>query len=484
MMIPKLLVVLMSVSCGQAGPTTQKADDVLADPYIDGTSGFSIQPPKGWQLVRQRMAEKHGVTLLRMVGRVGSTQSEEIIIRQTSTTRELPMGEMLKQMHHDWALAYNNLEVVSLQEQEIAGKSGGVFAATYESQGLRWLMLEALIETEKQQYHVVLYKGPVATRKTSEPLFYQVLGSLRLLTDQVSQTELTEALEAGTKFLAGLSKDKLHQAIDADVRLRMDLGGKPIGFVRVQQAPEPMKGREGIRVQERAWMFEPDGGVRRLQTNIFISDDLKEENWRTSVTTLIPAQDADPQMLDAMREEGVRNQDILITSQEGSLGAGITENPALQTPKAYISRALLRMVPRLLDDLSKPRRLGFMEFDHQRTGLVVRVVELKGEANPPGVTVKGQCFRFDQREGLAGQISEWYVDEERRILLVKAGDFTMTPASEKELEGLFKARIAAAEADMTTREREFDERQQHLGPRRAPAAKPETKDQPKPAGKP
>lgn len=483
MVMLKLMIVLMFSPCGQAGPTTQQADDALADPYIDGTYGFSVQPPKGWQLVRQRLAEKHGVTLLRMVGKVGANQTEEIIIRQTSTTRSLPMGDLLKQMHDDWALLHNNLKVVSLQQQEIAGQPGGILAATYESQGLDWLMIEALIETRKQQYFVVLYKGPAGTRRTSEPLFYQVLGTFRLLADQVSQKEKVEILEAGAALLEGLDREKLLQAIEADVLLRMDLDGKPIGFVRVQQTAGAMKGRNGLRVQERAWMFEPDGGVRRLQANLFVTEDQLEEDWRTSVTTLIPARGDAPLGLDAMIEEGVRNRDILLTSQEFSLGAGMVQNPAMEAPKGYISRALLRMLPRLLGDLAKPRRLAFMEFDHQRAGLTIRVVEIKGEATPPGVPVKGKSYRFDQREGLSGQVSEWYVDEARRVLLVRAGNLTMTPATERELEGLFKARIAAAEQDMNRLEREFNERQQQFGPRRTPAEKPEAKSQPKPGEK-
>jgi hypothetical protein len=60
----------------------------------------------------------------------------------------------------------------------------------------------------------------------------------------------------------------------------------------------------------------------------------------------------------------------------------------------------------------------------------------------------------------------------------------MTQATEKELEGLFRARIVAAEQDMNRLEREFNERQQQFGPRRAPADKPSPDIQPKPAEKP
>ena len=480
MMLLKCLTLFAFLSWNQAGPTSQKADELLADPYIDGTVGFSIQPPKGWQIVRQRLAEKQGVTLLRMVGQVGPTQSEEIVLRQTATTRDLPMNEMLKQMHADWSLLYNDIQVLSMQEQEIAGKPGGVLAATYEAEGLRWLMIEAIIQPQSQQYFVLLYKGPAQIRKTGEPLFYQVLGSFRLLADQVSQTELSEAMKAGAKFLDDLNKDQLHKAVDADVLLRLDLDGKPIGFVRVQQAPGPVKDVDGIRIQERAWMFESEGAIRRLQANIFFSDDLGQENWHTSVTTLLPAKGNNPAMLDAMTEEGVRTKDILVTSQETGLGAGVTENPALKLPKGYISRGLIRMLPRLLGDLSKPRQLAFMEFDHQRVGLIVRVLDLKGEAKLPTGASKGKCYRIDQREGLSGQTSEWYVDQEGHILLIKAANMTMTPTQEKEMEALFKDRIAKAGTEMDRLEKEYNDRRDELAPKRKPPEKVTPPDKTKP----
>jgi hypothetical protein len=478
MMTVKLLAVLAMVIPGQskpaavAQPPSAVADEgggLLADAYVDGTCGFSIRPPKGWQLIRQRLAEEKGLTLLQMVGRVGPNQTEQIALKQTSTTRKMPMGDMLKQLHHELALVRNKLEVLSLQEQEIGGRPGGLLTASYEEAGLQWFMQEAVIEQRPQQYYVLLYTGPLAERRTSEPLFQMVLSSLRLLADQLSDTELAEALAAGAEQLAGLDKDRLHAAISDDLLLRLEIDGKVAGFVRVQQAAGEVKRRPGVQVQERGWMFPPEGGARRLQSNMFIADGLREEEWTTSVSTCFPAKGDLPAYLDASLEEGVRNGEILIASQEYRLGEGVTEKPAIKTPKGYVSRALLRMWPGWLGDLAKPRRLAFTEYDHERAGFVVRLFDVKGVADAPsGVAAKGKLYKVEQREGVAGQMSEWYVDEKGRIVCVKAGNVTMIPAEEKEMEKLFAGRIAEAEREMARLEQEYERAEQRFGPKRKP----------------
>lgn len=483
MMTLKLLAMLAMMIPGQSKPAdvaqppsavSDAGGGLLADPYVDGTCGFSIRPPKDWQLIRQRLAEEKGLTLLQMVGRVGPNQSEQIVLKQTSTTRKMPMGEMLKQLHHELTLVRNKFEVLSLQEQEIAGRPGGLLTASYEEAGLQWFMQEAVIELRLRQYYVLLYTGPLTSRRASEPLFQMVLSSLQLLADQMSETELAEALAAGAQQLSGLDKDRLHGAIIENLLMRLEVDGKPVGFVRVQQAAGEVKRRRGVRVQERGWMFSPDGGARRLQSNMFITDDLREEEWTMSVATYFAAKGDSPAHLDASLEEGVRNGEILIASQEYRLGEGVTEKPAIKTPKGYVSRALLRMWPGWLGDPAKPRRLAFAEYDHQRAGFVLRLFDVKGAAEPPsGAAVKGKVYKVEQREGIAGQVSEWYVDEQGRIVYVKAGNVTMIPAAEKELERLFAGRIAEAEREMARLEQEYERAEQRLGPKRKPAIRAE-----------
>ncbi|MBN2562558.1 MAG: hypothetical protein JXQ75_16660 [Phycisphaerae bacterium] len=464
-MTVKMLLFLV-ISCGQVQPAGEEPDEFLGEAYIDGTCGFSIRPPKGWQLDARRVPEKHGVTLLRMASETGPNRVEEISLKQTSTTREVPMGEMLKELHHALELEFSNVEMLSQQVQTVAGRAGGVLAATYWREGAKWLRLEAVIELQRQQYYTLLYNGPVGERKKSEPLFHLVLGSLRLLEDQMSDAELKEAIEAGAALLSGIGAAELGRAVVRDEILRIDIDGKPAGFVRIQQAVGELKRWRGVRVQERGWMFEPGGVIRRHQANMFVSNDLQIEEWKTSITTMVPASGTTPACLDLMQEDGVRNQDVLLTSQLYHIHEGAVENPALKTPKAYISRALVRILPRLLGDLSKPGRLAFVEFDHLRTGLVIRTVESKGAGKLPGDETREEVYLIQQREGLAGRPSDWYVDKAGRVLMMRAGTLTMVPTKEEEMERLFGARVTEAQGEMARLERQYEEERRRVGPQR------------------
>jgi len=465
MIAPTMLIVL-AFSSGQAGPGGGVSDAQLADPYVDGSYGYTIRPPEGWHVIRQRVPEARGVTLLRMVHQIDRKKIEELLLKQTSTTRQAPMGEMLREIHHALQLEYSNVEVLSQQVQEIAGRPGALIAATFWREGYQWLRLEAIIELRPQQYYVLLYNGPAERRPRSEPLFHFVLGSLRLIKDRLSPAEMDKALTVGKQWLADISAEDMRKAIIPEQYLKIMLDGAPIGFVRIQQGPGTSKGNDGIRIRERGWTFESDGRIRRLQSNMFVSFDRHSEKWKTSVTTLVPAEGMRPAYIENALEEGLRTQDVLLTSQAYQIGQPVTENPAREVPDTYVARALVRMLPQLIGDLSRPRWLAFVEFDHQRVDMVLRVVELKGVGNPTAGAMRDKAYRIEQREGLAGEPSILYVDEEGRVLMVKAGRLTMLPAKAAALEKLFEARVTAADREMARLEKEYEDRQRRFVPRR------------------
>ena len=89
--------------------------------------------------------------------------------------------------------------------------------------------------------------------------------------------------------------------------------------------------------------------------------------------------------------------------------------------------------------------LAFASFDHGRTDLVFRIVELKGRADMPnGITI-GKVFRIDEAEGLAAEPASLYVDESGTVLLMQSGDFSKTRVDRAEIEKNFGARIAKAQ---------------------------------------
>jgi hypothetical protein len=361
--------------------------------------------------------------------------------------------------------------MLSQQVQEIAGRPGGVLAATYWRGGFLWLRLEAVIKVQARRHYVLLYNGPAEARKRSEPLFHLVLASLRLLKPHLSRAELDEALKAGATMLAGIGAEDLRKAVVPEQIFKFVLDGKTVGFVQIRQDVTTMKDRSGVRIREGGWMFEPDGRLRRVQANMFVSEDLREGNWKTSVTTLIPARGAQPAYLENAMEEGLYQQDALLTSQAYHLSDPVTENPPLRVPEAFVSLAVVRMLPRLVGDLSKPRRLAFAQFDHQRVGMVIRIVELKGAGDLPTGVTRGKVYRIEEREGPTGEPSNVYVDEAGQVLLVKSGKLTMVPASAEALERPFESRVAAAKREMARLEKEYEEQERRFMPRHRPKDK-------------
>jgi len=449
--------IVLSIASGALAPPA------LADPYVDGTYGYSIRPPKGWQVIRQRVPERRGVTLLQMMDRISPTITQEIVLKQTSTTLKASMEEMLKRTSDSLELEFSDVTVLSQQTQQIAGRPGAVLTASYFREGVKRLRLEAVIEYKPRLYYVLLYNGPLQLRDKSEPLFYTVLDSIRLLAEKIDEAQMKTALEDGVKWLASLDAEKLKKNIVPEEFLKIETNGRAVGFIAIYQADTVWEGHPGVRIRERGWTFESDGRARRMQNSMFISYDLKHERWKTSVTTLVPAGGNRPEYLDVALEEGLRTDDVLLTNQTYSMDSPAEANPALGMPETYIPRAIIRLLPRLLDDPATKKKLAFVTFDHGRTGLVARVIECRGEDKSPGVASAHGVFRLDDREGLAADPSQLYVDSTGRTLLVKSGPLTMAPVDGKELEKLFAARIDAAQQRMAELEEAYNKEDARVG---------------------
>lgn len=456
---------LLLLSLGLAGAPAS-APDPLADAYVDGTYGFSIRPPRGWQLIRQRVPEKRGTTLLRMVKTLGGGLSHQIVFKHTTTTKAVPLNEMLKKMAHSLELEFSNVHVHAQQVQQIAGRPGSYLSATLSRSGLQILRLQAVIEIAPRDYFVLLYNGPAALRKQTEPLFDRVLDSLTLMGNRLDRAALNKALDAGAGWIADLARKGLPKMPEAVRFFRVDLDGKPMGFVKVTSRPHHWKGNDGVQVVEEGWMFEKNGQARRSQSRMFLSNDLAHERWQTSITTWQAAGKKTEQFENAF-EEGLRDHAVLLTDQTTSLSWPLKQNPPLEVPRTYISRVLIRLLPRLVGGLDQPRRYAFTSFDHQRIGLMVRVVDIKGPAKlSPEETARVHrlgrglgLFRIDESEGLVTTPSSLYCDGAGEMLLMKARNMTMWSEKPKRLEALFATRVAQADRAMKRLEQAYEQNQ-------------------------
>ena len=181
-MLALSLLLVLHAAAGQTEAGRGGADVALAEPYVDGTHGFSLRPPKGWQLIRRQVPEHKGVTLLRMVAPLPGGLLQEIVLRQTATAKPVPIEEMLAGLRQSaLGIGFSRAAIHSQQVQEIAGRPGAVLATTFQEGGLERLLIQAVVEVRPQAYFVLSYSGPASQSGQAEPLFHRVLSSLRLL---------------------------------------------------------------------------------------------------------------------------------------------------------------------------------------------------------------------------------------------------------------------------------------------------------------
>lgn len=461
-----LAILLWALALGQPAPKQAEKPIALGDVYVDGSEEFSIRPPEGWQLNRQRIPDARGVTLLRIMGPPVSGQERLITLRRTAVSKRMNADETLKQIVDTLGLEVNVERIESQQVEQIAGRPGAFVSALYVRDAQRWQRMHAMVEVAPRSYLVLIYDGPAAIAGPSESMFQLVIASLMLLERRLNEDELKAALEAGEAWKAAISPAALKAAIIPRQYFRVETGSGE-GFLVLEESEFALDKQAGVRVSERGWTFDRDGRSQSFQAIMFLGLDQQNEKWQTVTQTLVPAAGAQrPEYLEGTDEQGLRDKDLLLSSQSYALRIPKAENPAVKLPRSYISRALWRMLPALIQDREKARRMAFTTFDHLRADLVVLLVEIKGSVSPPGEAVKDKSFLIEEYEGLASEATRWYVGADGRILLAKRGKTTIRPAEEKELEKAMRGRVAEADrkiAELEKAMREDEQRFQRRG---------------------
>lgn len=461
----KTLLILMWVTvCGQQTPAKappQARGAALTDAYVDGSEQFSIRPPEGWQLNRQRIPEARGVTLLRMMGPPVAGQERMITLRRTATQKRMNADETLKQMVDTLGLEANVERIESQQVEQIAGRPGAFLSALYLRDAQRWQRMQAMVEVAPRSYLVLTYDGPATIAQESEAILQLVIASLTILERRLNEDELKAALEAGEAWRDSLSAGAIKSALIPSQYFRVD-GGTDEGFMVRETGEYALDKLSGLRVAERGWTFGRDGRAQSFENSMFMSLDQRNEKWQNRTQTLVPAISGRGEYLEGTDEQGLREKDLLLSSQTYALRIPKAENPAVKLPRSYLSRALWKMLPSLLPDRDKPRRMAFTIFDHLRADLVVLVVEVKGTVSPPGEPISGKAFLIEEYEGLASEPTRWFIGADGRILLAKFGKTTIRPAVEKELEKSMRERVAEADRKITALEKAMREDEQRF----------------------
>ncbi len=415
------------------------------DAYIDGSLGFWLRPPADWQLLRERRAEPGGLLVLRMVKRAGPARVHEITLHQRITPRSMGLDEALSELTAALRAESRGLRIAEQAELRRADRPAAFLSAEHESPEGPMILLTAMVRARPSMFYVLTYAGPAASRAEIEPQFRAAAESFQVLEDERSDRLVRQALLAGTDWLNALRPETLSALDEEESYLAVSVDDRPAGYVRVSIEPTTWGGRDGLAVLEYGWTFAPDAPARCVRSEMFVSFDLQSERWQVTTTTLLPAEGDSPASADVVLEEGAREKDRLLTSQQFGPGAPPEANPPLKVPPTYVSRALVRVLPRVIDHLERPRVLAFNEFDPVRRGLILRSVEILGAADPPVPVRGGKCFALRDREGLFGRPNDVFVDHTGRVRAVVSGSLKMKPADRTDLEKRYAQRVAEAE---------------------------------------
>ncbi len=464
---------LVLTAGGQTSPNNRPAGE-LGDRYVDGTYGFAICPPKDWNLVRRREAEPNGEVVLRMhtapqpAGHVAAgdggatgphaeaTPIHEIRVRHVTRRQDTNVADMLKGIAFQVEFEHPDANVESRQEQDIARRPGGMLSASFTVFDESVTTISAVVEMSPRSFLVIQSTSPTKARSMTEPLFVRVLESLEILAGPGDQRKLSDALSAGAEWQKSLNAERLIGALPNEEYYVFELDGKPIGLSRLDAGPVQYRRFTGYELYEETWLFDVPGITRRIQTKLFIRDDLKYERYQRSSTAWIQPSVDGPERLENDYEDQLRDRSVLLTGQTHTIDVPLEQNPALDVDEKYLSPMLVRLFPRLLGNLEKQQTLAFLSFDHVRRGFIVRVFECAGQTDPPPGVAIAKCYKILDREGFA-DAAVAYVNRNGQVIHAQAGSLLMKPAKRDELEKIFGRRVIDAGEAITRLEKEYEQ---------------------------
>src|SRR5215470_1934009 len=133
-MISSLLMIWLAGGFA-AGPATPEG--LLDKPYFDGTFGFSIQPPREWQIIRERQLQPVGLTVLRLARQVAIGVTLEMSVRVSRTEQPVSIHAALEEMSSALKKTRKGAVVDEPQMRTLTGRKAGFLSASFDLDGQR-----------------------------------------------------------------------------------------------------------------------------------------------------------------------------------------------------------------------------------------------------------------------------------------------------------------------------------------------------------
>lgn len=447
------LSLFVSQGVGQEQPATQPASTAeaptdtgdkgtLAPAYVDGSFGFSFQPPTGAVIDRRKRTVEGWLQLCQFV-RLDYEWSASM--RWWEPSRPLDAEGMAVEITRRLAPQFENLNILRMEPATIAVRPGLRYMAAFTSGGQEWLRQEAVICARPTEYFVLILVTPRADEAIAVATFEKMVASFQILRTEVQQQQLTAALDEGTRLLQSVaSGEKKIAPQEARVSfLRLAQEGRDLGFVETHERAAVVDGKAGIEVLQRAWLFNADESVQFAEDNKFLSSDLQQEQWRTLSQALLTVPGSTTPQLDVSLETGIRRDDRLLVEYWPQLGLSKRQEKAIQVEPSFAPALWSLLFPRVVD-LKEPALYGFSSYDASRRGLVLQACRVIGPARTEVAGRSMAGFKIEESEGLVPPVSEVYVDEKGNVLRVDSTSMEMETTTQAALEASYGDRVKQA----------------------------------------
>lgn len=419
------------------------AKPLLDPPYVDGSFGFSVQPPAGATLYREKQIGDSDVEIARFV--ILPVQWS-FTIRITTTTRPLDPQTIVDGLTAKLGSQHQEFKVLKGESAPIAGREGVRYAASFKAQGMDWIRQQAVIPNQETEYFTLVFITPLTDRQLAESYFDQIVASFKILRDERTRERIKAALERGTKLLnqASTGQIDLGSKVVQDNYLKCVVGGKEIGYVRVSERLGKRDNRRGYLVREWGWLFNADGSITHLEHDMFLALDFSFERWDKRLYELPAEQPNANRQLQVSLENAVRESDQLGVAYLPRPNAIEKRDKLITVEKSYSPAAWNVLFPRLID-LTKPELYAFSAYNSDRRGMVLRTLDVQ---TLDKILIDGQqisAYKIEDSEGLLPPASQIFVDTHGKVLRLVAGPVEMVATTGKYIDEKYSAKVAEAQ---------------------------------------
>jgi len=397
----------------------QGTADALDAPYVDRSFGFSIRPPAGSGIFREKQfVGKADVELVRFA------QAERrwyLSVRLSNTSRPLDM-KMIVDGITERLSKFDSVKVLRGESARISSREAVRYAASFSNKGIGGLRQQAVIRVKPTEYLAIIFITSLGDAKEAERLFERIVGSFELMRTEMRDQQMTEALERGKSLLQKLAGDRLEaeKLARKERYLRFTQDGKEVGFIEVCERAVAEGDWPGIEFLKNVWVFMPNGSITYLQNTMFLSNDLTHERWENRLAVLNPAgKKGEPRLATFDFESGLRQDNQLLVKYASAPNSDKMLDKAIQVEKSYASISWDLLFARVVD-LKKVDLYAFSSYDTARRGLQLQAYRVTGSKR---MVIGGRpmtAFRIEESEGLLPPINEIDVDENGLVLRVVA----------------------------------------------------------------